>query len=71
MQAIDFLHLLFKKPVVTVKEAQAMTGLSAKAANDLVTAFVDRGILSETTGFRRNRVFVFREYLSMFDGPRV
>jgi len=69
-QAVDFLHQLFKKPVVSIKEAQALTGLSAKAANDLVAAFVDNRILSETTGFRRNRVFVFSDYLALFESAR-
>ena len=64
--AIEFLHQLFKKPVVTIKDVQAMTGLSPKAANDLVKAFVEHKILIETTGYQRNRVFVFDEYVSMF-----
>ncbi len=65
-QGIEFLHRLFKKPVVTIKDVQAMTGLSPKAANDLVRAFVDQKILVETTGYQRNRVFVFDEYVRMF-----
>ena len=65
-QGIEFLHLLFKKPVVTIKDVQAMTGLSPKAANDLVRAFVDQKILVETTGYQRNRIFVFDEYVGMF-----
>ena len=63
---IEFLHQLFKKPVVTIKDVQAMTGLSPKAANDLVKAFVEQKILVETTGYQRNRVFVFDEYVRMF-----
>lgn len=63
---IEFLHQLFKKPVVTIKDVQAMTGLSPKAANDLVKVFVEHKILVETTGYQRNRVFVFDEYVSMF-----
>ena len=65
-QGIEFLHLLFKKPIVTIKEVQSMTGLSPKAANDLVKAFVEQKILIETTGYQRNRVFVFDEYVRMF-----
>jgi Fic family protein len=65
-QGIEFLPRLFEKPVVTIKDVQAMTGLSPKAANDLVRAFVDQKILVETTGYQRNRVFVFDEYLRMF-----
>ena len=63
---IEFLHQLFKKPVVTIKDVQAMTGLSPKAANDLVKAFLEYKILVETTGYQRNRVFVFDDYVRMF-----
>jgi len=65
-QGIEFLHQLFKKPVVTIKDVQAMTSLSPKAANDLVKAFVEQKILVETTGYQRNRVFVFDDYVRMF-----
>ena len=65
-QGIEFLHLLFNKPIVTIKDVQSMTGLSAKASNDLVKAFVDQKILIETTGYQRNRVFIFDEYVGMF-----
>ena len=61
----DFLEQLFEKPRVTVNEVQAMTGLSNKAANDLVQAFVNQHILV-TTGYQRNRVFNFAGYLRMF-----
>ncbi len=65
-QGVEFLHKLFKKPAVTIKDVQAMTGLSPKAANSLVKAFVEQNILVETTGYQRNRVFVFGEYVRMF-----
>jgi Fic family protein len=61
-----FLNALFSKPTVTVKDVQTMTGLSPKAANDLVQAFITRGILKEITGYQRNRMFVFHEYMKMF-----
>ena len=65
-QGTEFFHLLFEKPVVTIKEVQAMTGLSPKAGNDLVKVFVEQKILVEITGYQRNRVFVFDEYIKMF-----
>ena len=65
-QGIEFFHLLFEKPVVTIKAVQTMTGLSPKAGNDLVQAFVEQKILVEITGYQRNRVFVFDEYIKMF-----
>jgi len=65
-QGFEFLHKLFRKPVVTSKDVQTMTGLSPKAANDLANAFVEKKILTETTGYQRNRVFMFSEYLELF-----
>ena len=66
-KGLEFFHMLFKNPVVTIKGVQTMTSLSPKAAGQLVSAFMDVGILSEITGFRRNRVFVFSQYLSLFE----
>ena len=65
--ATELLHYLFKKPVVNVKEIQKKTGLSAKAANDLIKVFLNEGILREITGFQRNRIFVFDEYMNLFN----
>ena len=65
-QASVFLHALFSKPVVTTKDVQNITGLSFPAANDLVQAFLTAGILKRTTGYQRNRVFVFEDYLKLF-----
>lgn len=60
------LNNLFSKPVINVKDIQEITGLSPKAAYDLVKAFVETGILKETRGYQRNRVFIFEEYVKMF-----
>lgn len=65
-KAMDLLHKLFTKPVVTIKDIQRLTGLSPKAANDMAALFIENDILVETTGYKRNRVFVFHEYLMMF-----
>lgn len=65
-QAMVLLHHLFKKPVTSVKAVQSITGLSQKAANDLVQAFMKEKLLVETTGYQRNRIFLFEEYLKMF-----
>lgn len=65
-QAIGLFHSLFGKPVISVSDAQKMTALSPKAANGLVRIFVEKKILRETTGYQRNRIFVFDEYVRMF-----
>ena len=64
--AIALLQFLFVKPVVNVSQVKAATNLSYNAANSLVSDFVTEGILEEVTGSRRNRVFVFKTYLSHF-----
>jgi Fic family protein len=65
-QGATLLQALFSQPVMTSKDVQQATGLSPKAANDLAQAFLAAGILTETTGYQRNRVFSFEEYLRLF-----
>lgn len=65
-KALSLFHHLFRKPVLSVSDVQKITGLSAKAANDLVVLFVELKILKEITGYQRNRVFVFDEYIRLF-----
>ena len=60
-------HKLFENPIITVKDVQTRIGLSAKAANDLIQIFVDKQILQEITGSRRNRIFMFKTYLQCFE----
>lgn len=65
-QGLEFFHHLFRKPIVTIKDVKELTGLTPKACNDLVKVFMEKKILSETTGYQRNRVFIFSEYMKMF-----
>jgi Fic family protein len=60
------LDRLFENPVVTAKSVQQLVGLSQPAASALVAAMQRAGALAEITGKRRNRVFAFKEYLSLF-----
>lgn len=64
--ATILLQHLFKKPVIHVNQVKEITNSSYKTANDLVTEFVNAGILKEMTGQSRNRVFVFDEYIKLF-----
>ncbi len=58
---------LFSHPVVSIKKVQELTHLSPKAANDLVKVFVEQKVLKEITGFSRNRIFIFEQYLKLFE----
>lgn len=64
--AAILLNALFKKPIIHVHEAQQLLNLSYKAANDLVSDMVQNRLLKEMTGQRRNRLFLFDEYLKLF-----
>lgn len=64
--ALNLFHYLFSKPIVSIKDVQNAVDLSPKAANDLVKVFLDNDILTEITGYQRNRIFVFEKYLRMF-----
>ena len=66
-RAHQLLDGLFRNPVVNVKDVERMTDLSQPAANALTTALAEMGILKELTGQRRNRVFMFETYLSLFE----
>ena len=58
---------LYSRPVVTAGGVGQITGTSYVAANQLVSRFVDLGILEEITGHRRNRQFRYGPYLRIFE----
>ncbi len=64
--AMILLHYLLKKPIVSVNQTKEVTGLSYNAANSLISDFIRAEFLKEVTGYHRNRVFVFDEYLKLF-----
>ena len=63
--AQKFLDLIFMRPVVTARYVSKNIGLSPKASNDLIRDFVSLNILKEITGYKRNRLFVFTNYLKI------
>lgn len=65
--AITLLQKLFEHPVVTIDSAKDICSLSYKAANNLVALMQEKGYLVEITGQSRNRLFVFREYIEVFE----
>jgi len=65
-QGFNLIKHLFTNPIVSIKDVQKITTLSPRAANNLVNAFVEKDILVEITGNKRNRVFAFNKYISLF-----
>ncbi len=64
--ALKMLNYLYTKPVVIVNDVIEALEISKPTANAIVKDFVKLKILKEQTGFKRNRVFVFEEYLDLF-----
>jgi len=64
--ALILLTHLFKEPFISVRQAEEICNLSKKAANDLVSLFVQQGILKEISGKTRYRLFLFESYLNLF-----
>lgn len=65
------LESLFDRPIVAVNDVQKMTGTTYAAANTLVSRLVQLDVLSEMTGYARNRRFRYAPYIALFNdaGP--
>lgn len=61
--ALKLHDVLQKLPVVTVPRLMLKFGFTAPTANSALALLVEQGIVRETTGHRRNRVFAYTEYL--------
>jgi Fic family protein len=61
------LESLFDRPIVAVNDVQKMTGTTYAAANSLVSRLVKLGVLSEMTGYARNRRFRYAPYIALFN----
>jgi len=66
-RALTQLEHLFRTPFTSVPGIKETTGLSMASANILANKFLELGILKEVTGQRRNRAFVYDEYLKLFE----
>ena len=60
------LEALYREPVVTVSRVRDIADLSYAAANNLVARFVSLGILEHVGNGKRNRVFLYRDYVRIF-----
>lgn len=64
--AKKLLDYLFTQPVVTAQQVADVLGVSLVSSYKIIDNFTKAGILHETTGFKRNRFFIFKEYLQIF-----
>lgn len=62
----QLLQVLYQTPILSTKNIASILDISTSTSNRLVADFVNLGILNEYTGYKRNRKFIFREYVDLF-----
>lgn len=65
--AKTFLQYLYSHPIIDSYDVVTSFSISVPPALRLIDDFVRLGILKEITGFKRNRVFAFEEYVKLFE----
>jgi len=63
------LDRLFSQPLVNAAWVERSIGVSQPTANAILSRFEASGVLREITGQRRNRVYRYDAYLTLFDQP--
>ncbi len=64
--AKSFLEYLYKEPKTDAQAASESLDVNITTALRLIDDFEKLGILEEITGYKRNRIFSFEEYLKIF-----
>jgi len=67
--AVRLLDLLPSRPVVTLPLATELLRVSTPTAIKAIAVLVELGILRETSGKRRDRVYAYQKYVDLLTGP--
>jgi Fic family protein len=57
---------LYENPVVSIKQVTALLNAQPNTASKLISDFCEHAILRELTGQKRNRLFIFSDYVRLF-----
>jgi Fic family protein len=63
--AVEFLNLLFRKPIVTSQELIKELGISKETANQIVKKFEEIELLKEISGKKRYKKYIFSDYVNI------
>lgn len=69
--AMLLLDQFYTYPIINLKLAMQLTGLSKARAIDLIEKFTNKEILKEITGKQRNRRFAYYEYIALFSKEKI
>lgn len=64
--AQQLMRNLYAQPVTDVKAVTALLSTTTNTAASLINDMVEQGVLVEVTGGRRNRLFLFHDYIELF-----
>ena len=62
----QLLKHLYQIPITDIKQVSKLLNISVSTTNRLIQQFVALGILTELTGYKRNRKFIFKDYFNIF-----
>jgi len=57
---------LYRNPAVSVNDVMELLNINKNPARELIAALQELGVLTEITGYRRNRIFYFDQYMEIF-----
>jgi len=60
------LNVLYRQPVIEASDLERALEVTTPTANALIKTLIEKGILVETTGQQRGRVYAFQRYLELF-----
>ena len=64
--AKSFLHYLYGKPITDAADVAEALEINVSTALRLIDDFIKLKILAEITGYKRNRIFAFDDYIKLF-----
>lgn len=64
--AAKLLEHMYSAPIVDIKQAAQLLGVTSSSANILISELEELGILKEITGFSRNRLYEYSGYMNLF-----
>jgi Fic family protein len=58
---------LFQRPIIDLQKVKELTNLSSPSAYKLIDDIESLGIITEITGAKRGKIYMFREYTKLFE----
>lgn len=60
------INYMYEKPIITAQTVQKIIGSKTATAYTLIEELVQLNIIKETTGFQRNKTYIFEDYIKLF-----